>query len=265
MPSRSRRSSSRAGSATGSPRAAAASPSKPVSALSALFTPGRGSASPRAGGAPANSLLSASPLQKAASPRKSPGKSPRRTVTGSAAADSVLSFNIRALLKDKLLMYYLVAGFLVVAVTVYLVRDDHGAVHAWARLPFWLQNPYILSAIVLLVLLLTAHATYIGHSGAKESWASILMATFGIVGVAFVVLGYLVYRSHAFVPAFWLSLVLLLGSVFHAYSVWRIHALAGYECFPIVALFAYTTYTLWFMSAEAAQVSACVPEYKAAA
>lgn len=225
-----------------SSRSARASPRRagsPLAPLNALF----GSNSPGA----RNSLF-----RRSSTPRK-----------GLSAEDSALSFDSSVLFHDRVLWYYIFVTVIVFLVVLAIVNNNNLGLTSWARLPVWMANQYLLALIFALILILAMHSTYIGHHAGVSIWKSSLGMSYLVLGIFLAILAALVFRSHNFTAAFWLALVGFILSCFHFYGVWRLHALAGYEFLPLVVFLGYATYKLWFMSAEACDLSSCLVVYAA--
>jgi tryptophan-rich sensory protein len=162
---------------------------------------------------------------------------------------------------ERMLWFYVLLAIAVFVVIFIIVRENHSNVHAWARFPVWLSNPFLMGVVFFVVLVLAAYSTHGGHRASSPVGRNLIGTFFLVVAVILVVLAYLVYRAHNFMAAYWLSVVGLVVALVHMYSVWRVDAFAGYAAVPLVVMFALLAYTLWFASDECADISECAPVY----
>lgn len=167
---------------------------------------------------------------------------------------------------DKLLWLASILAVVFSVIAILFAHDDYNRVHSWARTPTWLENPVILSALVIICLLLTSWATVHGFYHASPTWRMLIPALFLGVGVLFLLFTYLTYNTHNFVAAFTVAIVCLVLSLVHWWGV-AYFSMRGtaWLCFPWILLNFVFVYLLWFMADESSDCLArTTPVYQLA-
>lgn len=146
--------------------------------------------------------------------------------------------------------WLLAVAAIVVVVVVYLIaRERFNEVHAWARVPSWIGNPVVMFLIFLASLLLAASAT--GDSlRSSNALRKLALLTFVAVAALLVITAQLVYRSHRFLAAFWVSLGALVCGLVHLYCISMTAPRAATMCLPLAVVLVSVVYMLWHMADE---------------
>lgn len=179
---------------------------------------------------------------------------------------SALKHAVYDVATDRYLWLASIVALIFAILAIVFAHDDYSRVHSWARTPTWLENPVILSALVIITLLLTSWATVHGFHHANYMWRMLLPALFLIIGILFVIFTYLTYSSHNFVAAFVVAVVCLVFTLIHWWGVayYSVRG-AAWLCFPWVLLNFVFVYLLWFMADESSDCLArTTPVYQLA-
>lgn len=161
--------------------------------------------------------------------------------------------------RDRYLWLFVAAAVIAGVICITIANRSYDQVHAWGRIPTWLSNPVLLAIILLVSLVLAAHATAVAHRRGNATWRLAVPALFVFVALALVLVAYLVYRAHNFLAAFYVSLVLLVALLVHVYGVAMSAPMATVlEMVPALVLVVTVVYVLWYMADES---SDCIATY----
>ena len=190
-------------------------------------------------------------------------ESPARSLSPARGAGADV---LAGMFADRATWVFLLAAIVVFAIIWWIVYDHHAQVHAWARIPSWIANPFILGVVVFVCVLLVAYATKRGYSASAGTWKNVIGGVFFVVGVALIAIAHLVYRSHNFVAAFWVALVVAVLVLVHFYAVWVHDRQAAMAVLPFLFVLLAIVYLLWYMADESQScLNVCAPVYEATA
>ena len=164
------------------------------------------------------------------------------------------------------MLWLYVAAAVVVVVAVYLVaRKTFYDVQTWARFPFWASNPLFLSVFLLAALVLAGWATAVSANGPDARMNVIVQSLFIALAVLVVIVAYLVYKSHSFLLAFYLSVLGFVLALAHGYCVVSTgNQAAVLGVVPLIVLTAVTVYLGWYVSDESSDAPAsAIPVFNA--
>jgi len=158
----------------------------------------------------------------------------------------------------QLFHLYSVLAIVVFVIICVIARGYNDNVHAWARLPSWMGNSFVLGCVTFLALFLSGFATSMvsikatptstdgtGYKGMSKKVSG--GSLFVITGVLLVLAAILVYRTYNFWFAFYVTLLALVLSIFHFASLFSSHRALSYMSVPLVLLLATFVYYLWTM------------------
>lgn len=170
--------------------------------------------------------------------------------------------------RDQLMWMFALAAIVVGVVAITIAQEHYADVHSWARLPSWLANPVLLALLLFVSLVLAAYATVGAYRRGNSTWRIVVPALFVGIAVIFLVTVYLIYRVHNFLAAFYLSIVVFLLALVHAYGVSL--ACRGNYCdvlamVPLLVVAAVMVFLLWYMADESSDcLAVATPVYAAA-
>lgn len=165
--------------------------------------------------------------------------------------------------RDRVMWVFALMAVVVAIVAVWIANSHYEDVHVWARLPSWLASPFLLVALIVVSLLLAASATAQAYHRGNSMWRSAVPGLFMFFAFLFLVVAFTTYRTHNFVVAFYLSLLLNLVLLVHIYGV-SASSSSMYVAVMLPLLFITLTmsYVLWFMADESSDtIHKCLPKY----
>jgi tryptophan-rich sensory protein len=199
-------------------------------------------------------------------PSRSVARSPvsRPSLETSPSYSSYMTGYMPGQLTQRAFWFYFLLALVGYVVLFFTIRERNQNVHAWARVPCWLGNPFVLTVIVLLVLGLAAYATAVAHGQASSmNWALTVGGTYTLILILVVVIAWLTYRSHSFVASFYLAIVAVVLSLIHFVLVWSTSKTVALLTVPLVLFLMTVLYYLWFMADESTDCNnSCGPVYE---
>jgi len=185
----------------------------------------------------------------------------RRATASRARSPSPVK--IPDILTDRAAWVFYLTAVVVFVVVWAIVHDHHMDVHAWARVPSWISNPFILALLFLGAALLVTYATHQGHLSSFGNWRNLIGGTFFVVGISTIAVTFLVYRSHNFIAAFYVALVVAILLVLHFYAVWIHNRQAALAVLPFLIFILVAVYFLWYMADETKDcLNVCSPVFE---
>ncbi len=152
---------------------------------------------------------------------------------------------------------YAVLALVITVIVYFIARDHYAQVHAWARVPWYMANPVLLTIFLLIALLLAAAASGAAHAyGADQRLGMSAGGLFVLIGILLAVIAYLVYQTHNYVGAFYLALLALLAGVAHIGLVASVSPGYAAAVIPLALLLIVAVYLLWYAADESADVIA---------
>lgn len=167
------------------------------------------------------------------------------------------------ILMDRAAWVFYLTAVVVFVVIWAIVHNHHMDVHTWARVPSWIANPFILALLFLGAALLVTYATHQGHRASNGNWRNLIGATFFVVGIATIAVAFLVYRSHNFIAAFYVALVVAALLLLHFYAVWIHDRQSALAVLPFLVFMLVVVYFLWYMADETKDcLNVCSPVFE---